>query len=378
MSPHGNSNTFVWKAGALTQITTTTMGEADNGFTPRHFASDNYSGVCPEVWHALEEANCGHTPGYGEDPWTHRARRMICDLFERDCEVFFAFNGTAANGLVVASVCESFHSVLCHEFAHLETDECGAPGFFAHGVTLVTLRGQNGKLIPAEVAEAAARRTDVHAPRPGAISFAQATELGTVYTAGEVVALAEVAGKFEMSLHMDGARFANAVAALHLAPAALTWQAGVDVLSFGGTKNGMAFGDAVVFFNKELARNFEYRLKQSGQLASKMRFLSAQWIGMLADGAWLRHASHANEMAERLEHGLRAMPGVEVLFPREANAVFTKLPSDVLKALRVSGHKFYTDVGPGNAARLMCSWDTTEEDVSALLSDIESLLSPSK
>jgi threonine aldolase len=343
-----------------------------------HFASDNYSGICPEVWQALEEANCGHAPGYGEDPWTQRAREMIRDLFERDCEVFFAFSGTAANGLVAASMCESFHSVLCHEFAHLETDECGAPGFFAHGVTLVTLPGQNGKLMPAEVADAAARRTDVHAPRPGAISFAQATEVGTVYSPGEVAALAEVAAKFEMSLHMDGARFANAVAALRLAPAALTWRAGVDVLSFGGTKNGMAFGEAVVFFNKELARNFESRLKQSGQLGSKMRFLSAQWIGMLAEGAWLRHAAHANKMAERLEHALRSIERIEVLFPREANALFIKLPSDVLSALHAAGHKFYTDVGPRNAVRLMCSWDTTEADVSALVSDIERHLAPSR
>ena len=352
------------------------MEAADS--TRRQFASDNYSGICPEVWQALEEANCGHTPGYGEDPWTHRARKLIRDVFERDCEVFLVFSGTAANALVVASMCESFHSVLCHKFAHLETDECGAPGFFAHGVTLVNLSGQNGKLIPAEVAEAAVRRTDVHAPRPGAISFAQATELGTVYAPGEVAALGEVAREFGLSLHMDGARFANAVAALGVAPAALTWRAGVDVLSFGGTKNGMAFGEAVVFFNKELARSFEYRLKQSGQLASKMRFLSAQWIGMLTGGAWLRHASHANGMAERLERRLRPVAGVEVLFPREANAVFVKLPLEVLNALRASGHRFYTDVGPGGAARLMCSWDTMEDDVSALVSDIERLLAGSK
>lgn len=354
------------------------MEAADTGSKRRHFASDNYSGICPEVWHALEEANCGHTPGYGEDPWTNHACKMIRDVFERDCEVFFVFSGTAANALVVASMCESFHSVFCHKFAHLETDECGAPGFFAHGVKLVTLPGQNGKLIPAELAEAAVRRTDVHASRPGAISLAQATELGTVYTLGEVAALGEVARKFELSLHMDGARFANAVAALDVAPAALTWRAGVDVLSFGGTKNGMAFGEAVVFFNRELARNFEYRLKQSGQLASKMRFLSAQWIGMLIDGAWLRHASHANEMAGRLERRLRPMAQVEVLFPREANALFVKLPPEVLNALRASGHRFYTDVGPGGAARLMCSWDTTEDDVSALVSDIERLLAGSK
>jgi threonine aldolase len=362
------------KGRAPAQITT--MEAA--GSKRRHFASDNYAGICPEVWHALEEANCGHTPGYGEDPWTHRARKMICDIFERDCAVFFVFSGTAANALVVASMCESFHSVLCHKFAHLETDECGAPGYFTQGVRLVTLPGQNGKLIPAELTEAAVRRTDVHASRPGAISFAQATEVGTVYTAGEVAALGEVARECELSLHMDGARFANAVAALGRAPAALTWRAGLDVASFGGTKNGMAFGEAVVFFNKELARNFEYRLKQSGQLASKMRFLSAQWIGMLTDGAWLRHASHANEMAERLERRLRPLARLEVLFPREANAVFVRLPPEVLNALRASGHRFYTDVGPDGAARLMCSWDTTEDDVGALVSDIERLLAGSK
>ncbi|HEY5704131.1 MAG TPA: low specificity L-threonine aldolase [Terrimicrobiaceae bacterium] len=354
------------------------MEAADTGSRRRHFASDNYSGICPEVWQALEEANFGHTPGYGEDPWTARARKMIQDLFERDCEVFFAFSGTAANGLVAASACQSFHSVLCHEFAHLETDECGAPGFFAHGLTLVTLPGENGKLIPAKLAEAAVRRTDVHASRPGAISFAQSTEVGTVYTPNEIAAFGAVARKFELSLHMDGARFANAVAALNVAPAALTWRAGVDVLSFGGTKNGMAYGDAVVFFNRELARNFEYRLKQSGQLASKMRFLSAQWIGILTEGAWLRHAAHANKMAELLEQGLRGIGRAEVLFPREANAVFVKLPPEVLDALRACGHRFYTDVGPGGAARLMCSWDTREDDVDALVSDIGRLLVESR
>jgi threonine aldolase len=257
--------------------------------------------------------------------------------------------------------------VLCHEHAHIATDECGAPGFFAHGVTLLPLPGACGKLAPAEIERAARTRTDIHSPIPRAVSLTQSTELGAVYRVEEVAAIGDVARRLGLRVHMDGARLANAVAALGAAPAAITWRAGVEVLSFGGMKNGLGFGEAVVFFDRDLARHFEWRRKQAGQLDSKMRFIAAQWIALLRDGAWLRHAAHANAMAARLESGLRALPGVEILHSRDANAVFARLPGATIDRLRAQGWHFYTDVGPGGAARLMCSWDTTPEDIDAFL-----------
>jgi threonine aldolase len=201
------------------------------------------------------------------------------------------------------------------------------------------------------------------------VSITQSTELGTIYSTEEVAAIGAAADRLSLRFHMDGARFANAVAALGVAPKAITWEAGVDVLSFGGAKNGLAYGEALVFFDRHLARDFAYRRKQSGQLASKMRFLAAPWIGLLRDGAWLRHAGHANAMAAELERGLRSLPDIEIAHPREANAVFAKLPAQVSTGLHTRGWQFYTDVGPSGAARLMCAWDTRPEDVAAFVRD---------
>jgi len=335
----------------------------------RHFASDNFAGICPEAWAAMEAANRDHAASYGADSWTEEAARKIREVFETDCEVFFIFNGTSANALAVASTCAPFDSALCHEHSHLFNDECGAPGFFAHGVTLMPLPGKNGKLHYSEIESAVARRTDIHHSRPRLISITQSTELGTVYTVEEVASVGETTDRLGLRLHMDGARLANALATLCVAPRAITWEAGVDVLTLGGTKNGLAAGEALVFFDRHLARDFDFRRKQSGQLASKMRFLAAPWSGIMHDGAWLRHAAHANAMAAELERGLRLLPGVTISFPREANAVFAKLGGKMIDGLHGRGWQFYTDVGPGGAARLMCSWDTTLEDVAAFLRD---------
>ena len=286
--------------------------------------------------------------------------------------MFFVFNGTSANSLSLASLCQSYHSILCHEIAHVETSECGAPEFFANGTKVLLLPGANGKIEPAAIERAVTRRTDIHYPKPRGLTLTQATEVGTVYTPDELKALRGVARKFDLRVHMDGARFANAVASLGVAPKEITWQAGVDVLSFGGTKNGIGVGEAVVFFNRELAREFDYRCKQGGQLASKMRFLSAPWVGMLQDGAWLRHAKHANAMAQRLDAAIRELPGVRVAYPVETNAVFAAIPDDVVQALHQRGWKFYTNVGV-DYARLMCSWDTTKEDVDSFAADLKEL-----
>lgn len=341
---------------------------------PRHFASDNYSGICPEAWAALTEANAGHEVSYGNDTWTQRASDLLREIFETDCEVFFVFNGTSANSLSLASLCQSYHAVLCHELAHIETAECGAPEFFANGSKILLLPGACGKLAPADVLGALHKRSDIHYPKRRVLSLTQATEVGTLYSLRELQVLTETARQNGLRVHMDGARFANAVVALNVAPKEITWQAGVDVLCFGGTKNGIAVGEAVVFFNRELAQEFDYRCKQGGQLASKMRFLSAPWTGMLKDGAWLKHARHSNAMAKRLEAGLRGLPGVAISYPVESNAVFVRLPPAAEKRLHERGWKFYTGVVTPDESRLMCSWDTTAEDVDRFVADLRQAL----
>jgi threonine aldolase len=341
----------------------------------RQFASDNYAGVCPEAWQATEEANAGHQRSYGDDKWTEQAANLIRDIFETDCEVFFVFNGTAANSLSLASLCQSYHSILCTELAHVETDECGAPEFFSNGTKVLLVPATNGKIDPAGVERMVKKRTDIHYPKPRAVSITQATEVGTVYTPDEIKAVWSKCKSHGLRMHMDGARFANAVASLGRSPKEVTWQAGVDVLCLGGTKNGMAVGDAVVFFNRDLAAEFDYRCKQAGQLSSKMRFLSAPWVGMLKDGAWLRRARHANAMADLLEKKLAALPGVKLLFPRQANGVFAELPRPAIEGLWNKGWLFYTFIGAGGC-RFMCSWDTSSEDIDALVNDLRGLLQP--
>lgn len=345
--------------------------------TRRQFASDNNAGICPEAWSSLAEANQGHARGYGDDPWTDKASNLIRDLFETDCEVFFVFNGTAANSLALASLCQSYHSILCHEIAHVETDECGAPEFFSNGTKVLLLSGDLGKVDVGSIDRMVQRRNDIHYPKPRAVSITQSTEVGTVYTPDEVQAVGQMAKQHGLKLHMDGARFANAVASLGVPPADVTWKAGVDVLCFGGTKNGTHVGDAVVFFNRELAFEFDYRCKQAGQLASKMRFLSAPWVGMLQNNGWLNRARHANDMAALLHDKLAPVPGLRILFPRQANAVFVEFPEAVVLGLRDRGWAFYTFIGKGGC-RLMCAWDTTPEDVTSFAADVVDLIAQIK
>lgn len=321
----------------------------------------------------MEQANAGHVPGYGDDAWTSRASDMIREVFEKDCEVFFVFNGTAANSLALASLCQSYHSILCSETAHVETDECGAPEFFSNGTKILLVSGNYGKLNPAAIEPMVKRRTDIHFPKPKALSVTQATELGTVYSVGELQAIGEQCRSLGLKWHMDGARFVNALVSLGVAPKEITWKVGVDVLCLGGTKNGASVGEAVIFFNRDLAYEFDYRCKQAGQLASKMRFLSAPWVGMLEKGAWLRNATHANTMAKLLEAGIRSLPQMEVMFPCQANSVFVKMPSSVVDALHARGWRFYTFIGEGGC-RLMCSWDTQEADIREFIADARCIL----
>jgi threonine aldolase len=238
------------------------------------------------------------------------------------------------------------------------------------------LRGANGKIDATDIQRAVNRRTDIHYPKPRALSVTQATEVGTVYSVAELRVVTDRARHHGLRVQMDGARFANAVAALDVAPAEITWKAGVDVLCFGGTKNGIAIGEAVVFFNLEAAREFDYRCKQGGQLASKMRFLSAPWVGMLRDGAWLRHARHTNAMAKRLATGIKDLPGIKIAYAVDSNAVFAHIPGPAVQAMHARGWKFYTNVGGWEEARLMCSWDTTAEDVDQFAADLRAIVTP--
>lgn len=338
----------------------------------RQFASDNYAGICPEAWTAMAEANAGYAPSYGEDVWTKRAADMIRGVFETDCQVFFVFNGTSANSLSLASLCQSYHSVLCHQTAHIETDECGAPEFFSNGTKILQLAGEQGKINPAAISHAVTRRQDIHYPKPQVVSITQATELGTLYSPDELRAITDCARKHKLHVHMDGARFANALGNLNVHPKEISWQAGVDVLSLGGTKNGGGMGEAVVFFNTALAADFEYRCKQAGQLASKMRFLAAPWAAMLKDGTWLKHARHANDMADALARRIADLPGARILYPRQANSIFVELPDAVIRDLHHRGWHFYTFIG--GAARLMTSWATQPQEVDDFVRDLKASL----
>jgi threonine aldolase len=347
------------------------------------FTSDNRSGICPEAWEALAMANGdGHQPSYGDDDWTRRASDLIRDIFEIDCDVYFVLTGTAANSLSLASLCQSYHSVICHEFSHVENDECGAPEFFSNGTKILVGAGPNGKLSPQSVETLVRKRSDIHYPKPRVVTLTQATELGTVYDTAELEEVARHSKKLGLRVHMDGARFANALSNLKVSPAELSWKCGVDVLCLGGTKNGMLGGEAAIFFDRSLSYEFAYRCKQAGQLASKMRFISAPWVRMLETGAWLKRAGHANDMAQLLEGRLREIirenprPDFKILFPVEANSVFLELPPGVLDGLRSRGWEAYTFIGSG--ARFMCSWDTSPQDVQMLADDISELVQRDK
>ena len=334
----------------------------------QQFASDNYAGICPAAWNAMQAANHGHASAYGDDEWTTRAADAFRNLFETDCEVFFVFNGTSANSLSLSALCQSYHSVICCDSAHVVTDECGAPEFFSNGSKLLVAHSEDGKLSPESIRHLATARQDIHYPKPRVATITQSTETGRVYSLEELRAISAACREYGLSLHMDGARFANACASLGASPAELTWKNGVDVLCFGGTKNGMAVGEAVLFFDRKLATDFDYRCKQAGQLASKMRFLAAPWAGLLESGAWLQNAQHANRCAQYFAEGVQSIPGLSIVWPAEANTVFLSASDVVLERLAERGWKFYTFIG--GAARFMFAWDAEISRIDQLLDDL--------
>ncbi|MFZ0477646.1 MAG: low specificity L-threonine aldolase [Terriglobales bacterium] len=327
----------------------------------RSFASDNNAGVHPEALAAIGRTNEGHTVGYGDDRYTEAAIGKFREHFGSDVAVFFVFNGTAANVLSLQALARPYQAVLCPELSHIYTDECGAPEKLT-GCKLIPLPAPDGRLTVEAAAQAYHGIGDQHHVQPKVISITQSTEMGTVYKTGEIEALARFAHERKMFLHMDGARIANAVAAQGLTLRQATRDLGVDVLSFGGTKNGLMGVEAVAFFRPELAQDFLFLRKQGMQLASKMRFMAAQMEALLTDDLWKRNAEHANSMARLLEQQIRGIAGVRIVYPVEANGVFAQIPHAAIEKIQ-ERYFFYVWSEEESVVRWMCSFDTTEEDV---------------
>jgi len=334
------------------------------------FRSDNVAGAAPDILQAVIDANQGTVTSYGADPYSERVETRLGAIFERKVRAFPVATGTAANALALSALTPSYGAILCHEEAHIHLDECGAPEMYTGGAKLVPLPGTSGKITPDAVRSMLDQTLngDLHRVQPAALSLTQATEAGTCYRPAEIAALAEIVGRRKMKVHMDGARFANAVAHLNLAPAEITWRAGVDVLSFGATKNGALGAEVVVFFDLALAEMFEVRRKRAGQLLSKMRFVSAQLEAYLKGERWLELARHANAMAARLAQGLQRLPRTALLHPVEANEIFVRLPQDVVAGLRAAGFNFHdwTDA-PDGTIRLVLAFNTDPADVDAFV-----------
>jgi threonine aldolase len=344
-------------------------GSADR---PRGFASDNYAGVLPEVLEAVAAANVGHAVSYGGDAWTARLDALFRAEFGPEATGGLVFNGTGANVVGLQALCRPYEACICAATAHLNVDECGAPERVA-GLKLLPIDTPDGKLTPSLVETRLTRFGDEHAVQPRVVSITQVTELGTLYTPDEVRALADQAHERGMLLHVDGARLANAAAALGVSLRAVTTDLGVDAVSFGGTKNGMMMGEAVLFLRAGLGGELAFLRKQSMQLASKMRFIAAQFETLLTDELWLRPASHANAMAARLAAAVGEIDGVRVTQRVQASAVFAVLPPEVTARLQEKWPFYVWDERTGEV-RWMCSWDTTEEDVDAFAADLTDAL----
>ena len=339
----------------------------------RGFASDNNAGVHPAIFDAMQKVNQGHTIGYGDDIYTRRATGKLKEFFGREADVYFVFIGTAANVLGLDALTQPFHSIICAETSHIHEDECGAPERFT-GCKLLPVETKDGKLTPDAIAKHLKGFDFEHHSQPRVVSVTQATEMGTVYTPEEIQAIADLAHSNNMLVHMDGARIANAAVSLDLPFRAFTRDAGVDVLSFGGTKNGMMYGEAVVFFNKKYTENFKYIRKQGMQLASKMRFISAQFNRYLTDDLWKINATHTNEMAQLLAGKVRDIPCVTITRKVEANGVFAIIPKAAIPVLQKE-YFFYVWNEETGEVRWMTSFDTTREDVENFARVIQSTCS---
>jgi threonine aldolase len=338
----------------------------------KYFASDNNSSVHPKIMDALLAANHGHVIAYGDDPYTSEAVEKFRSVFGRDTEVFFVCNGTGANTSAIAALTRSYNAVLCSDTAHIHVDECGAPEKFA-GCKLLPLPSHFGKIRPEQIKKHLHSLGFEHHSQPGMLSITQATEWGTLYNREELAGLCRYAHDHDLPVHMDGARIANASAALGSGLAEMTRGAGVDVLSFGGTKNGMMFGEAVVFFRPELAENYKYHRKQSTQLLSKMRYVSAQFSAILENDLWLKNAVHANSMARLLYDLVKEIPEVKMDVPLETNALFPILPRETITPLQKKSFFYIWDETEARV-RWMTSFDTTEDNVKTFVEDLKKIL----
>jgi len=333
-----------------------------------NFASDNVTGAAPEILAAIEAGNGGGLLPYGNDDMTKAAQAKVAKLFEIDADVFFVATGTASNALALSAATPPGGVIFCHTGAHIFDTEGGAPEFFSGAAKLLTIAGDNGKFTPEDLQAAidAAQPGNVHHAPPAAVSISQATEAGTVYGLDEIKAISKVCKAHKLKLHMDGARFSNAAATLGCSPADMTWKAGVDVLSFGATKNGALTAEAVILFDVDMAKDFGYKRKRGGHLFSKMRLLSVQWDAYVTDDLWLKNAAHANAMAGRMAEGLEGVPGGDITQPVQANIIFPKLPAKVIAGLKDDGFLFY-ERGGEHVIRLVVSFATTEKEVDAFI-----------
>jgi threonine aldolase len=334
------------------------------------FASDNVAGACPEVLDAIVKANDGIAAPYGNDEWSTNLQNKFSDIFEKDVIVYPTASGTASNALALSALTPVFGNIYCHRLSHINTDECGAPEFYTGGAKLVTLKGVNGKITPEELSDNIGGVGIVHHTQPSVVSITQLSETGEVYQLDEISTIAETAHKHNLKMHMDGARFANALVSLGVTPAEMTWKSGIDVLSFGATKNGCIAAEAIIFFKPELVGNLPFLLKRSGHLLSKMRFVSAQLDAYISNEVWLRNAKHANKMGKKLSEGLSLNPNIELTYPTQANEVFAKFPRSIIEHLNSEGYKMNEDELDGKVVRLVAAWNTKNSDVDQLLHTI--------
>ena len=336
------------------------------------FASDNVAGACPEVLDAVIKANEGDSTPYGNDQISTELQDKFSEIFEKEVIVFPTASGTAANALALSTMTPSFGNIYCHKLSHINTDECGAPEFYTGGGKLVTLQGVKGKITANELDESIAGAGIVHHTQPSSVSITQVCETGEVYQLDEIKKISDVTHKHNLNMHMDGARFANALVSLDCSPAEMTWKSGIDVLSFGATKNGCLAAEAIIFFKKDLVGNVAFLMKRAGHLLSKMRFVSAQLDAYITNDVWLKNARRANDMGKRLSEGLNQHKNIELAYPTDANEIFVKMPKDIIDQLNSEGYTINDDEWDGNAVRLVTAWNTESSDIDTFLNFIKS------
>ena len=335
------------------------------------FASDNVTGACPEVINAILKANEGDSTPYGNDLISTELQNKFSDIFEKEVIVFPTASGTAANALALSTMTPSYGNIYCHKMSHINTDECGAPEFYTGGGKLFALNGTMGKITAEELDESISGKGIVHHTQPSSVSITQVCETGEVYQLDEIKKITDIALKHNLNMHMDGARFANALVSLNTTPAEMTWKSGIDVLSFGATKNGCLAAEAIIFFKKELVGDIAFLMKRAGHLLSKMRFVSAQLDAYISNDVWLRNAKHANKMGKKLSEGLSKYNDIEITYPTEANEVFAKFPRNKIEHLNSEGYKMNEDELDGKAVRLVTAWNTKDSDVDQLLDTLK-------